>query len=138
MFVDHVISRRNGRADNPANLRCLCAHHDSQIKENSSGKRKNNGKPYLVGCDGNGRPLDPEHWWNRRKATQKPTRKKLKNLSGLTHYDSRLTLGRGAQRWLNDPPPDRSASAYHSTAKTALIYTAGRVVFPATAGPRRR
>ncbi|MGC1866961.1 MAG: HNH endonuclease signature motif containing protein [Pseudolabrys sp.] len=65
MFVDHVISRRNGGPDNLANLRCLCAHHDSQIKENSSGKRKNNGKPYLVGCDGNGRPLDPEHWWNR-------------------------------------------------------------------------
>ena len=63
--VDHVVGRRSGGTDTLANLRCLCAHHDSQIKETSSGKRKNNGKPYLVGCDATGKPLDPGHWWNR-------------------------------------------------------------------------
>jgi HNH endonuclease len=62
--VDHIISRRNGGLDTLTNLRSLCAHHDSQIKENTDGKRKNNGKPYLRGCDATGKPLDPEHWWN--------------------------------------------------------------------------
>jgi hypothetical protein len=39
--------------------------HDCQIKEDSSGKRKSDGKPYLRGFGGNGRPLAQDHWWNR-------------------------------------------------------------------------
>jgi 5-methylcytosine-specific restriction enzyme A len=62
--VDHVKSRRSGGPDTLANLRCLCAHHDSQIKETSSGKRMCDGKPFVHGCDGNGRPIDLGHWWN--------------------------------------------------------------------------
>jgi 5-methylcytosine-specific restriction protein A len=53
-----------------SNVRCLCAVHDAQIKEDSCGKRKNNGKPYVQGCDATGKPLDPDHWWNLRTAKQ--------------------------------------------------------------------
>ena len=62
--VDHVVIRRSGVPNTLANLRCPCGH--TQIKEISSGKRKRNsdGKPYLRGCDGTGKPLDPTHWWN--------------------------------------------------------------------------
>jgi hypothetical protein len=54
-----------GGPDTLANLRSLCAMHDSQIKEDSCGKRKNDGQAYVRGCDGTGNPLDPAHWWNR-------------------------------------------------------------------------
>lgn len=63
--VDHIVSRRNGGLDTLSNMRSLCAHHDSQIKENTNGKRNNDGKPCLRGCDATGKPLDPKHWWNR-------------------------------------------------------------------------
>jgi len=63
--VDHIVSRRMGGPDTLANLRSLCAMHDGQIKEDSRGKRKNDGQAYVRGCDGTGNPLDPAHWWNR-------------------------------------------------------------------------
>src|ERR1035437_7803157 len=62
--VDHVVSRRAGGPDILGNLRSLCAMHDGQIKEDSSGNRKSDGNPYLRGCDGTGNPLDPDNWWN--------------------------------------------------------------------------
>ena len=64
--VDHIVSRRSGGGyDTLDTLRSLCAMHDPQVKEDSSGKGKNNGKPYLRGCDGTGKPPDySDHWWN--------------------------------------------------------------------------
>jgi 5-methylcytosine-specific restriction protein A len=64
--VDHVVSRRQGGADELENLRCLCAQHDNQVKEDATGKRRSGGKAYIVGCDASGRPLDPAHWWNEK------------------------------------------------------------------------
>jgi hypothetical protein len=32
-------------------LRCLCAVHDTQVEKDGRGKRTNDGKPYLQGCD---------------------------------------------------------------------------------------
>lgn len=61
--IDHIVSRRSGGPDTLANLRSLCAMHDGQIKEDSRGKRKNDGQAYVRGCDGTGNP--PAHWWNR-------------------------------------------------------------------------
>ena len=66
--VDHIISRKRGGADHLDNLRCLCAAHDNQIKEDATGKRRRDGKLSLPGCDANGRPLDPSHWWNKKIA----------------------------------------------------------------------
>ena len=63
--VDHIISRRQGGPDTLENLRCLCADHDNQVKEDSSGKRRSDGQAHVVGCDASGRPLDPDHWWNQ-------------------------------------------------------------------------
>lgn len=63
--VDHIKSRRSGGQDALHNLRSLCAMHDGQIKEDSRGKRKDDGQAYVRGCDGTGNPLDPAHWWNR-------------------------------------------------------------------------
>jgi len=64
--VDHVTSRRNGGADTAENLRHLCRSHDNEIKENASGKRRSGGVLSLPGCDADGQPLDPGHWWNKQ------------------------------------------------------------------------
>lgn len=64
--VDHVLSRRDGGPDRLDNLRCFCAVHDNQVKEDATGKRRSDGSPYVVGCDVSGRPLDPGHWWNQQ------------------------------------------------------------------------
>jgi 5-methylcytosine-specific restriction endonuclease McrA len=66
--VDHIKSRRDGGLDSLRNLRSLCTRHDNQIKEDARGKRRSDGKPYVLGCDVRGRPLDPSHWWNRKIA----------------------------------------------------------------------
>jgi hypothetical protein len=61
--VDHIRTRPN--VDTPSvfdtitNVRTLCAHHDAQVKELPSGKRRRDGKPIIKGCDANGWPLDP-------------------------------------------------------------------------------
>jgi len=67
--VDHVISRRKGGADHPDNLRHLCRRHDNEVKETSSGDRRNGGRLIVRGCDAAGMPLDPNHPWNRAKRT---------------------------------------------------------------------
>ena len=64
-IVDHIVSRRAGGPDELANLRCLCATHDNQTKEDSTGKRRG-ADHYIVGCDANGHPRDPAHWWNQK------------------------------------------------------------------------
>jgi hypothetical protein len=47
-----------------SDLRCLCAVYDTQIEKNGRGKHKNDGKPYLQGCDAGGKQLDPGHCWS--------------------------------------------------------------------------
>jgi 5-methylcytosine-specific restriction endonuclease McrA len=64
--VDHIIGRRQGGPDALSNLRCLCAAHDSQTKEDSTGKRRSSGKAYISGHDAKGIPLDLSHWWNKK------------------------------------------------------------------------
>lgn len=61
--VDHIVSRRDGGPDVLANLRCLCVEHDNQTKENEHGRRRSKGQHRIVGCDAQGNPLDPMHWW---------------------------------------------------------------------------
>ncbi|MCW2243591.1 HNH endonuclease [Azospirillum canadense] len=68
--VDHIITRPRGapgptQADVLTNLRVLCAQHDAQVKEGRGGVRRNGGQLTVRGCDANGRPLDPNHPWNR-------------------------------------------------------------------------
>ena len=63
--VDHIVARRAGGLDVLANLRSLCAEHDNQAKEDASGERRSGGKLTVSGCDRNGRPADPAHWWNK-------------------------------------------------------------------------
>jgi hypothetical protein len=61
--VDHVDRRPFSSvltpADVVANLRCLCARHDAQVKELASGQRRNGGRLRLAGSDADGWPLDP-------------------------------------------------------------------------------
>ena len=63
--VDHVKRRRDGGTDTLGNLRSLCATHDNQVKERSTGKRANAGKLFVRGCDVNGMPNDPQHEWRK-------------------------------------------------------------------------
>jgi 5-methylcytosine-specific restriction enzyme A len=63
--VDHIVSRRAGGSDSLDNLRSLCRRHDDQVKEGIRGQRKSGGTPWAIGCDAQGRPLDPLHWWNK-------------------------------------------------------------------------
>ncbi len=64
VVVDHIKRRRDGGADTINNVRSLCRRHDNQVKEGSDGKRKSGGKLTAIGCDAQGRPHDPGHWWN--------------------------------------------------------------------------
>lgn len=53
--VDHIVSRRNGGTDTLSNLRCLCAAHDNQVKEQYGARRKG-GVLKAIGCDVDGWP----------------------------------------------------------------------------------
>jgi 5-methylcytosine-specific restriction enzyme A len=63
-IVDHIVSRRSGGPNALPNLRCLCSDHDNQVKENGYGIRRSKGVHRVIGCDAQGRPLDPMHWWH--------------------------------------------------------------------------
>ena len=54
--VDHIQRRKAGGADALFNLRSLCRLHDGQVKELPNGKRRNDGKFRLLGCDADGWP----------------------------------------------------------------------------------
>jgi len=58
--ADHIVPRSRGGSDDPSNLRGLCAGCHARVT------RQGNSKPLrAVGCDADGRPRDPGHWWNR-------------------------------------------------------------------------
>ena len=63
--VDHVQRRADGGADTLGNLRSLCAEHDNQVKERPDGKRAGGGVLRVKGCDAQGNPRDPGHWWRK-------------------------------------------------------------------------
>jgi 5-methylcytosine-specific restriction protein A len=63
--VDHIISRRDGGPDALSNLRSLCKAHDNMVMQGSSGRRRSGGKLRVKGCDADGMPLDPTHWWHQ-------------------------------------------------------------------------
>ena len=69
LTCDHIRTRPNvdypTAADVLANVRTLCGYHDAQIKERWNGKRRQDGKLIVKGCDATGRPLDPSHPWHR-------------------------------------------------------------------------
>jgi 5-methylcytosine-specific restriction endonuclease McrA len=62
--VDHILRRRDGGSDTIDNTRSLCKRHDGQVKEGADGKRKSGGKLTAIGCNAQGLPNDPAHWWN--------------------------------------------------------------------------
>jgi hypothetical protein len=63
--VDHIVARRDGGPDVLSNLRCLCKSHDNMIMQGSSGMRRSGGQLRVKGCDTEGMPLDPAHWWRQ-------------------------------------------------------------------------
>lgn len=70
LVCDHIKRRpqhvaRPTSADVLANTRTLCALHDRQIKEDRHGKRGHDGQAWVLGSDASGRPLAPDHPWNR-------------------------------------------------------------------------
>jgi hypothetical protein len=65
VVVDHINSSERGRAVPIARLRSLCRLHDNQVKEDASGKRRSGGRLRVIGCDADGAPLDPGHWWRQ-------------------------------------------------------------------------
>jgi 5-methylcytosine-specific restriction protein A len=70
LYVDHIQTRPHLPFPTPRdvleNLRTLCPAHDAQIKEQRGGVRRRDGKLTVKGCDASGRPLDPQHFWNRK------------------------------------------------------------------------
>ena len=42
-IADHIISRRNGGADDMGNLRSLCSVCDNRVKQDASGQRRSGG-----------------------------------------------------------------------------------------------
>jgi 5-methylcytosine-specific restriction protein A len=61
--VDHIVP--GSRSLRLEDLRSLCKEHDNQVKENKDGIRRSDGKFIVHGCDINGKPLDPNHSWNK-------------------------------------------------------------------------
>lgn len=66
--VDHVVSRRAGGADfDQSNCQNLCAsHHNTKTAMRDKPFSKTNmGRLMVSGCDALGKPIDPEHPWNK-------------------------------------------------------------------------
>ena len=71
LSVDHEEPRPRGVTsptplDVLSNLRTLCKAHDNGVMQQSDGQRRNGGQFVVKGCDAAGRPLDPNHPWNRK------------------------------------------------------------------------
>jgi hypothetical protein len=52
--IDHIVRLEDGGSDDDENLRPVCRECHRIL---------NGGK---VGCDANGLPLDPDHWWHKK------------------------------------------------------------------------
>jgi hypothetical protein len=67
--ADHVTPRSQGGSDSLMNLvgRCITCHN----------RRRGTAEPKLPGCNADGTPRDPSHWWGNS----------AQNLSGLRGQD---------------------------------------------------
>ena len=66
--VDHVRSKRSGGAAlSEHNSMCMCGTHHSQktTSRDMRGRRNSRLGVRVIGCDENGKPLDPNHHWNK-------------------------------------------------------------------------
>ena len=67
LVCDHIETRPNvdypTSLDVMSNTRTLCDLHDRQIKERTDGQRMKQGQLRVIGCDADGRPIDPNHPW---------------------------------------------------------------------------
>jgi len=66
--VDHVLARRKGGASlDPANLAAYCeVHHNQKTARFDQAGRAASADPLRAfGCDASGRPLSPDHPWNK-------------------------------------------------------------------------
>jgi 5-methylcytosine-specific restriction protein A len=68
--VDHRVPRHaGGSLTDPANLRSLChaCHVDVTLADRArrTGRPVRRRSPRVKGCDADGYPLDPDHWWNK-------------------------------------------------------------------------
>jgi 5-methylcytosine-specific restriction protein A len=67
--VDHILALADGGSfADPANLQSLCRPCHWQKTENENARRTKRKPRRIVrvkGCDLDGRPLDPGHWWNQ-------------------------------------------------------------------------
>jgi hypothetical protein len=84
------------------NLRSLRAVHDTQIDKDGRGKRKNDGKPYLQGCDAGGKQLDPGHCWsptelNEGQLAPKSLKKISQGCRGYANFTKGFSHTRGPQ-----------------------------------------
>ena len=68
--VDHKVAiKRGGAALDPANFQALCARHHNEKTarvDGGFGNKKAGDGPAWKGVGVDGRPLDPNHPWNRR------------------------------------------------------------------------
>lgn len=65
VVVDHVDRNKPKLACTINDLRSLCRPHDNMVKENAKGERRSGGTLAVKGTDANGRPIDPNHAWNK-------------------------------------------------------------------------
>jgi 5-methylcytosine-specific restriction enzyme A len=64
--VDHVVAIENGGSPTAwANLRATC--HECHSRKTLYVERMGKDRVPVKGCDVNGRPLDPEHHWNKAR-----------------------------------------------------------------------
>ena len=78
--VDHIKPHRGNYALfwDETNWQSLC--HECHSRKTASGDRGDGRPAPVLGCDADGRPLDPDHWWNARPAARE-------NLSELALVD---------------------------------------------------
>lgn len=65
--VDHLLARERGGSDHPDNLagKCdSCHNRKTAMRDGGFGNKRTEGRVALPGCDVNGLPIDPGHWWH--------------------------------------------------------------------------
>ncbi|MGZ8351370.1 MAG: HNH endonuclease [Allosphingosinicella sp.] len=68
--VDHIMPRKAGGRETSDNLQLLCGPchaRKTDIRDGGFGRaRRPDRSCGPVGCDTDGMPLDPGHWWNKK------------------------------------------------------------------------
>lgn len=65
--VDHNTPRARGGSDHPSNLvgRCASCHSAKTAAADGGFGNKRRDRAPVKGCDADGLPLDPGHWWRQ-------------------------------------------------------------------------